>query len=178
MKFKGRGDITPSSKRIPSREAQNAPNLMKLHTHKIWEICGSEKKKAPILVEKSGRGEEIKKAAKTFSTIVGFETESAKSNNIVLHDAESFRPKKLNIKIKEWNIFSYEKRISRLRCLCAEKFKFSWKAVTEIDLQKRQVFSSNFEFFQFFFHFHNQSQVFTTTGQKYDRYMTTAKRNI
>ena len=28
-----------------------------------------------------------------------------------------------------------------------------------------------------FFLFRNQSQVFTTTGQKYDRYVTTSKKN-
>ena len=73
-------------------------------------------------------------------------------------------------------IFSYAKRIFRLPFFCAEKFKFSWKGVTKIDLQNRQVFSSNFEFCHFFFIFRNQSQVFTTTGQKYDRYMTTSKK--
>ena len=42
-----------------------------------------------------------KKAAKTRSEIMGFEPTSAKSSDIVLHDNESFRPQKLNIKIKE-----------------------------------------------------------------------------
>ena len=40
-------------------------------------------------------------AAKTHGEIMGFEPTSAKSSDIVLHDNESFRPQKLNIKIKE-----------------------------------------------------------------------------
>ena len=37
---------------------------MPLHTHKILVICGSEKKRALIFVEKCGRGGEIKKFGK------------------------------------------------------------------------------------------------------------------
>ena len=54
---------------------------------------------------------------------MGFKITFAKSSVIVLYDNESFRPQKLNIKIKEWNIFSYAKRISRLRRFCAERFE-------------------------------------------------------
>ena len=55
---------------------------------------------------------------------MGFETTSAKISKIVLHDNESSRPQKLNTKIKKLSIFSYAKRIFRLRLLCEEKFKF------------------------------------------------------
>ena len=117
-----------------------------------------------------------KNVSKTRGDNIGLKTTFTKSSNIFLHDNESFRPKKLNIKIKKWNIFSYAKRIFRIRLFCAEKFKFLWKMVTEIDLQNRQVFFSNFEFCRFLFIFRKQSQVFTTTGQKYDRYKTTSKK--
>ena len=65
---------------------------------------------------------------------MGFKTTFAKISDIVLHDNEIFRPQKLNIKIKEEDIFSYAKRISGLCLFCAEKFKFSGKGVTKIEL--------------------------------------------
>ena len=44
----------------------------------------------------------IEKGSTNFrQKIMGFETTSAKSSDIVLHDNESSRLKKLNIKIKE-----------------------------------------------------------------------------
>ena len=52
---------------------------------------------------------------------------------------------------------------------CREKFKFLWKWATKLELQNGHLFLSNFEFYQFLFIFHNQSQVFTIIGQKYDR---------
>ena len=39
--------------------------------------------------------------AKTLDENMGFKTTFAKSSYIVLHDNESFRPQKLNIKVKE-----------------------------------------------------------------------------
>ena len=42
---------------------------------------------------------------------------------------------------------------------------FFEKRVTKIELQNRQLFSSNFQLCQFSFIFPNKSQVFSTTGQ-------------
>ena len=74
---------------------------MPLHTHNHGVICGSEKKRALIFVEKCGPVGEMKNVGKTRGENMGFKTTFAKSSYIVLHDNESFRPQKLNIKIKE-----------------------------------------------------------------------------
>ena len=42
---------------------------MPLHTHKILVICGSEKKRALIFVEKCGRGGEIKNSEKCINLL-------------------------------------------------------------------------------------------------------------
>ena len=52
-------------------------------------------------MKKCGRGGEMKNVAKTRCENMGFKKTFAKSSDIVLHDNESFRPQKLNIKIKE-----------------------------------------------------------------------------
>ena len=43
----------------------------------------------------------LKNVAKTHSENMGFKTTFTKSNDIVLHDNERFRPQKLNKEIKE-----------------------------------------------------------------------------
>ena len=53
---------------------------------------------------------------------------------------------------------------------------FREKWVTKIELQNRHLFSSNFEFCKNISIFRRQSQVFTITRQKYDRYMTPSKK--
>ena len=60
---------------------------MTLQTHKIWAICGAEKKRAPIFIEKSGHGSETKIAAKTHGKNIDFETTSAKSSDIMIMKA-------------------------------------------------------------------------------------------
>ena len=84
---------------------------------------------------------------------MGFETASAKSRDIVLHDNEIFRPQKLNIKIKKLSKFSYAKEFLGYVFSAWKNSNFREKGVTKIELQNRQLFSSNFEFCQFFFHF-------------------------
>ena len=52
---------------------------------------------------------------------------------------------------------------------------FRKKGLPKLTFRKGRYFPLILSFSNFF-HFHNQSQVFTTTGQKYDRYMTTSKK--
>ena len=59
----------PPPKRFASREAQNAQKLMPLHTHEILVICGLEKKRALIFVDKCGRGREIKNSEKCINLL-------------------------------------------------------------------------------------------------------------
>ena len=69
---------------------------------------------------------------------MGFETTSAKSKDIVLHDNEISRPQKLNLKIKNVAYFHMQKEFLGYVFSARRNSNFREKGVTKIELQNRQ----------------------------------------
>ena len=106
---------------------------------------------------------------------MGFETTSTISSNIVLHDNESFRPQKLNIKLKNETYFHMQKEFLGYIVSAWRNSNFREKRLPKLTFRKGRYFPVILSF-SIFFIFRKQSQVFTATGQKCDIYMTTSKK--